>query len=151
MSVDPGFTDKMLLELARDMRAKAHAPYSKFTVGASCLGGSGIAYFGCNVENASYPVGICAERVVVASAISHGESKITVLAIAGGMRDQEADSKVRPCGMCLQFISEFMDPDSRVLISDGALSFSEFKLSELLPEGFSLSENKNADIEDLNL
>jgi cytidine deaminase len=149
MSGDPGFTDKMLLELARDMRAKAYAPYSKFTVGASCLGISGIAYFGCNIENASYPVGICAERVAVASAISHSELKISVLAIAGGNCAEEVDGKVRPCGMCLQFVSEFMELDGRVLISDSATSFSEFKLSDLLPQGFSLPEIKNADIEGL--
>ena len=137
----PSFTDKMLLELARDVRVKAHAPYSNFTVGAACLGGSGIAYFGCNVENASYPVGVCAERVAVASAISHGESKITILALAGGPRNLPPLGNVLPCGMCLQFMSEFMDSDARVLVSDGIDKVVEFTMGQLLPHGFKIAEN----------
>ena len=134
------FTDKMLLELARDMRERAHAPYSNYTVGAACLAGSGIAYFGCNIENASYPVGICAERIAVASAIAHGESKITALALAAGPRNSPALPDARPCGMCLQFMSEFMDPDARILISDGDAGFIEFTMANLLPQAFKLSK-----------
>lgn len=130
------FTDKMVLELARDQRGNAHAPYSKFTVGAACVGGSGVAYPGCNVENCSYPVGICAERAAMAAAVAHGETKVTVLALAGGNRDEEPDGSVRPCGMCLQFLSEFMESDGRILIADGKDKHVEYTLGELLPGPF---------------
>jgi cytidine deaminase len=132
------FTDKMLLELARDTRARAWAPYSNFTVGAACLGGSGTSYFGCNVENASHPVGVCAERSALASAIAHGETRVTIIAIAGGPRESPPLDDIRPCGMCLQFMSEFMSQDSRVLIADGTDRSVEFRLGELLPQGFKL-------------
>ncbi len=134
-----GFTDKMLLELARDTRRVAYAPYSGFTVGAACIGRSGVTYFGCNVENASYPIGMCAERAAVAAAVAHGESKISVLAVAGGPRDADPQGDVRPCGMCLQFMSEFMQPEGRILIADGPDRMIELTLGQLLPEAFDLS------------
>ena len=97
----PCFTDDMLLGIARDMRRHSHAPYSRFTVGAACRAESGVTYFGCNVENSSYPVGICAERVAVAAAIAHGEKRITVLALAGGMDGTPSDGAITPCGLSL--------------------------------------------------
>ena len=141
----PCFTDAMLLELARDLRKNAHAPCSGFTVGAACRAESGVTYFGCNVENSSLPVGICAERVAVAMAISHGEKKITVLALAGGLRDKNPDGGIRPCGMCLQFLSDFMEPGGRILVADGIDSYGEFTLSELLPQAFRF---KSSDMDD---
>ena len=136
------FTDKMLLALARDSRKKAYAPYSRFTVGAACRGGSGTVYFGCNVENSSYPVGICAERSAVSNAISHGEKIITAIAVAGGRSESSADPLVRPCGMCLQFLSEFMSPDGIVLIADGDDKFIEYSLADLIPVAFKLVDNQ---------
>ncbi len=131
-----GFTDKMLLELARDTRKVAYSPYSNFTVGAACRARSGTAYFGCNVENSSYPVGICAERAAAACAIAHGEEEIDTIAIAGGNRDDQPSGDLRPCGMCLQFLSEIMDPDGRILIADGIDGSVEFTLGDLLPHAF---------------
>ncbi len=136
----PCFTDKMLLELARDLRKVAHAPYSNFSVGAACRAESGTAYFGCNVENSSYPVGTCAERVAVGAAIAHGEKKITTIAIAGGNRDEGPAGNLVPCGMCLQFLSEFMEKDGVVFIADGSDGFKEYTLGELLPHAFRLEE-----------
>ncbi|HEX9745616.1 MAG TPA: cytidine deaminase [bacterium] len=132
------FTERMLIEVAKDQRKKSHAPYSKFTVGAACKGGSGVTYFGCNVENASYPVGICAERAAVASAISHGEDKITMIAISGGDAGADSNPDLRPCGMCLQFLSEFMEEESIILIEGGTDRYTEFKLVDLLPGAFRL-------------
>lgn len=132
------FTDEMLVGLARDSRANAHAPYSKFSVGAACRAESGIAYMGCNVENMSYPVGVCAERVAVSSAIAHGEKKIKALALAGGPENSLPDKNIRPCGMCLQFISEFMDPDGIILIAADADKITQFTLVDLLPDAFTL-------------
>jgi cytidine deaminase len=139
MKENPLFSDKMLLELARDSREKAWAPYSNFTVGAACIGGSGKSYFGCNVENSSYPVGICAERAAIAGAIAHGETKILSLALAGGPRDTLPSHVIRPCGMCLQFMSEFMGQGALILIADGLEKHIEFTMGDLLPQAFKLN------------
>jgi cytidine deaminase len=132
----------MLVELARDARKAAYAQYSGFTVGAACKAESGIAYFGCNVENSSYPVGICAERAAVAGAIAHGEKGIVALAIAGGVKDSRPDGEISPCGMCLQFLSEFMAPSGRILIADGDEGWVETTLGELLPHAFNLKTDR---------
>ncbi|MCX6645649.1 MAG: cytidine deaminase [bacterium] len=135
------FSEKMLLQLARDKRSTAYAKYSFFTVGAAVRGGSGKVYFGCNVENSSYPVGVCAERVAVACAIAHGESRIEMLALAGGYKNEPPDGKIQPCGMCLQFLSEFMKPESRIFIADGESGYNEFTLSEIFPHAFTLKDH----------
>jgi len=136
------FTDRMLVELARDARKAAYPPYSGFTVGAACKAESGITYFGCNVENSSYPVGICAERAAVAGAIAHGEKGIVTLAIAGGGKDSRPDGEIRPCGMCLQFLSEFMAPSGRILIADDVEGWVETTLGELLPHAFNMKTDR---------
>ncbi len=133
-----GFTERMLIELARDHRSNAHAPYSKFTVGSACLASSGETYVGTNVENASYPVGCCAERIAIGAAVAHGETKIKAIAIAGNVRDEAPDPDLRPCGMCLQFMSEFMGSDGKIFIADGVSDHIEFSLGELLPQAFNL-------------
>jgi cytidine deaminase len=137
------FSDRMLLQLARDLRNVAYAPYSCFTVGAACRAESGVTYFGCNVENSSYPVGICAERAAVAAAIAHGEKRITTIALAGGPSGQPPSGNIRPCGMCLQFLSEFMDPEGIIIIADGVDSSTQFTLKALLPEAFRLEDSVN--------
>lgn len=142
------FNERMLLQLARDKRVSAHAKYSGFTVGAAVRAGSGKVYFGCNVENSSYPVGVCAERVAVATAIAHGEMKIEILALAGGRKNEPPDGEVRPCGMCLQFMSEFMKKDSKIYIADGESGYNEYALSELLPHAFTLKGHVRDDKND---
>jgi cytidine deaminase len=138
MKDTPGFTDRMLLEMAKDARSNAYAPYSGFEVGAACLGGSGKAYFGCNVENASYPVGLCAERAALASAVAHGEKKVSILALAAGPKGSPALATARPCGMCLQFMTELMSSDARIIIADGDDRQVELTLKDLLPQAFGL-------------
>jgi len=133
------FNDNMLLQLARDLRKAGYAPYSCYTVGAACRASSGTTYFGCNIENASYPVGICAERVAAAAAIAHGERKIEMIAIAGGKSGEEPDGDLRPCGMCAQFLAEFMDMDGQILIADGQTGCNSLRLSDILPQAFTLS------------
>lgn len=128
----------MLIGIARDLRRNAYAPYSGFTVGAACRAASGVTYFGCNVENSSYPVGICAERVAVAAAIAHGEKRIAVLALAGGREGAEPDGAITPCGMCLQFLAEFMEPEGRILVADGIDGRQEYTLADLLPRAFNM-------------
>jgi len=132
----------MLIELARDARANAYAPYSNFSVGAACRGGSGKTYFGCNVENASFPAGICAERVAVSSAVAHGERIISALALAAGPTGCDPAADATPCGVCLQFMSEFMDPEGKILIADGVDKYTEYSFKELLPYAFKLENSE---------
>jgi cytidine deaminase len=118
-----------LIRLAEKIRSRAHAPYSGFSVGAAVLA-EGRIYTGVNVENASYPVGLCAERVAAAAAVTAGERSIDAIAIAGG-----SDRPAPPCGACRQFLSEF-GPDMRVIAVASRGSREEWTLSELLPDAF---------------
>lgn len=126
-----------LLGTARDMREHAYAPYSGFRVGAAVLGDSGKVYTGCNVENASYGLTICAERTAIVKAVSEGERWITAVAIVAG-----EDEIARPCGACLQVISEFSNPDQPTVIIassvDGTYDFRT--IDEYMPMRFMLKE-----------
>jgi len=123
-------TDQELINLAVAAREFAYAPYSKFFVGAAILGESGKVYSGCNIENASYGLTNCAERVAIANAISQAESSFALLAISvkgGGS----------PCGACRQVINEFCPASMRVLMADeNGILVKEMSLGELLPDSF---------------
>ena len=93
-----------LVSAARAAAAAAYAPYSGFRVGAAALGASGRVFAGCNVESASYPVTVCAERAAVSAAVTAGERGILAVAVAAG---DEAAGTVTPCGMCRQLLAEF--------------------------------------------
>ncbi len=119
-----------LIRLACEARKNAHAPYSKFLVGAALLTESGEIISGCNVENASYGLTICAERVAFSTAVAAGHRRFQALAIAtpGGHP---------PCGACRQFAAEFCDDLPILLIdSDRPAHVSENNLRELLPGRF---------------
>ncbi|HXF70756.1 MAG TPA: cytidine deaminase [Thermoflexus sp.] len=120
--------DRALIELALRMRERAYAPYSGYRVGAALLSDSGQVFTGCNVENAVYPLGLCAERVAVFKAISEGEHRFTVIAIA-------TENGGTPCGACRQVLSEFA-PDLRILLVDARGEVRETSLRSLLPEPF---------------
>ena len=96
------FSIQELLNAAREVRAKAYAPYSRFHVGAAVDVGDGLMFTGANVENASYGVGLCAERAAIAAAVSAGYQKILAIAVAG-----PPGVTCAPCGACRQFIVEF--------------------------------------------
>ena len=118
-----------LIRAAREARDRAYAPYSQYYVGAAIRSTDGVIYQGCNVENASYPAGICAERVALVKAVSEGVREfdsICVVTLDGGA----------PCGICRQMLYEF-SPQMRVVIArtDGHVEF-DGALSELLPLGF---------------
>lgn len=109
---------------------RAHAPYSQFRVGAALQAADGTIYAGCNVENSSYPAGICAERSALGAAITAGRSQFTALAIV-----TEADTPTPPCGMCRQALIEFAA--SLPVRSYGARgTHAEWNLDQLLPVPF---------------
>jgi len=116
-----------LLDYAQAARAQAYAPYSQFAVGAALLGRSGRVFTGCNVENLSFGLTICAERNAVFAAVAAGERDFTQIAIV-------ADSKtpVTPCGACRQVLAEFC-PELEICCANLAGERFEAKLSELLP------------------
>lgn len=120
--------DQALVELALRMRERAYAPYSGYRVGAALLSASGRVFTGCNVENAVYPLGLCAERVAVFKAISEGEHQFIAIAIA-------TENGGTPCGACRQVLSEFAS-DLRILLVNGKGEVRELSLSALLPEPF---------------
>jgi cytidine deaminase len=117
-----------LKRLASEVRANAHAPYSQFRVGAALQAG-GKTFVGCNVENASYPVGLCAERGALAAAIAAGCRELEALVIA-------ADRPITPCGMCRQALSEFAAKLPIVMISDSMEA--QATLSQIFPDPFEL-------------
>ncbi len=124
-----------LIEKAAEAQKNAHAPYSKFNVGSAVVGESGKIYVGCNVENSSYPAGICAERVAITQAITQGEKSIKELAIIAS-----SDKPCMPCGICLQVISEFASPDLEIsLASKDQSKVQKLKLKDLLPHAFNKS------------
>ncbi len=125
-----GNDKRKLIDAAIAARAFAYAPYSGFFVGAAVLCADGSVFTGCNVENASYPCGICAERTAAAKAVSEGNHNIVAVAVAGS-----SSGKCTPCGVCRQFLYEFA-PDMTLLSCDKDGEYVEHKLSELLPVGF---------------
>lgn len=120
---------KQLVEIAVEVRNQAYVPYSKYPVGAALLTASGAIYPGVNIENAAYPVTICAERVAVFKAVSVGEREFTAIAVAtlnGGT----------PCGSCRQVLAEF-GLDTIVIIADsGGQIVEETSVDRLLPGAF---------------
>lgn len=117
-----------LIAKAMEAREKAHAPYSHFAVGAALLAKSGRVYTGCNVENASYGLSICAERTAVFKAVSEGERDFEAMAVV-------TDKGVTPCGACRQVLLEFGE-DIQVIVADETGGYRVFGLQELLPEAF---------------
>ncbi|MFH0888405.1 MAG: cytidine deaminase [Planctomycetota bacterium] len=123
---------KSLLLKARGALKNAYAPYSDYQVGVAVLTTSGKIFCGCNIENASYGLTICAERVALFNAISQGYRKFKALAIVAN------GSAPYPCGACLQVMAEFA-PDLTLIISDTKTKPIIIKLKVLLPKAFNLS------------
>jgi cytidine deaminase len=121
---------KRMAEAAFAAMKNAYAPYSGFHVGAAVLGGSGAVYGGCNVENAAYPVSLCAERGAVSTAVAAGEKEIRAVLITSA-----AGEPCPPCGACRQVLAEFGTAMEVVLVgADGHVR--EMTLAELLPHAF---------------
>lgn len=120
-----------LFEQACAVRENAHAPYSGFKVGAALRSSSGKTFVGCNVENAAYPEGTCAEAGAIAAMVAAGESEIEEICIVAG-----TSSPVSPCGGCRQKISEFSKPDTVVVLANPNGETVRKSAGELLPDSF---------------
>lgn len=119
-----------LLAKAREAAGKAYAPYSNFHVGAALLTKDGKVITGSNIENVSYGLSVCAERVAFFTAVAAGEKKFQAIAIA-------ADSRATPCGACRQVMAEFA-PDADVITEGRGGALEIKKVADLLPDAFTL-------------
>ncbi|MCY4140056.1 MAG: cytidine deaminase [Rhodobacteraceae bacterium] len=129
--VDPVVAEAMLAAANR-ARKHAYAPYSHFRVGAAIRTKSGTIYSGCNVENAAFPEGTCAEAGAIAAMVAAGETLISdVLVVAGGKR------VVIPCGGCRQKLAEFSRPEARVYLADPSGVVAVTTVGSLIPGAFS--------------
>jgi cytidine deaminase len=125
--------DRSLIDAAINASRRAYAPYSKYHVGAALRATNGAVYQGCNIENASYPVTICAERVALVKAVSEGTLEFDTIAVV-------TENGGSPCGMCRQMLFEFA-PNLRVLIADmEGKVHHELRLSDMLLYGFGPSK-----------
>ncbi len=130
-------TKQELCALAIKGMNNAYSPYSGYKVGAALFCDNGKVFTGCNVENSSYGATVCAERTAIFKAVSDGERNFSMLAVAGGTKNELSD-KFLPCGICRQVMAEFCKLDFTVLVVTGQSTYNEFTLSELLPNAFSL-------------
>ncbi len=124
--------DETLLDAARRVRKNAHVPYSEFHVGAAILADDGKVYAGCNVENAAYPLGNCAEASAIAAMLAGGGRKINRILTLG-----PGTEPVTPCGGCRQRIREFAGPEVPIVslgVDGGEVLYST--LGQLLPHSF---------------
>ena len=121
---------KELVCAARTARRNAYVPYSHYAVGAAVLAESGRLYTGCNVENAAYPTGLCAERVAVFKAVSEGERKLVALAVV-------TSNGGSPCGSCRQVFSEFAGDDAVIVLAPArGERRKKFTMKQILPSRF---------------
>lgn len=126
-----------LIEAAKKAQKNAYCPYSRYPVGAAVMMDSGRIYTGCNVENASFGLAICAERVAIFKAVSHGEKKVKALCVAA--------KSAKPCGACRQVIIEFAPKDADIIYLDWFPMAKKQKVTmtkagRLLPQAFDPSE-----------
>lgn len=124
-------TDRRLFAAAEAVRARAHVPYSRFPVGAAILAEDGEIHAGCNVENAAYPLGNCAEASAIAAMVAAGAGRITRILVTG-----PGAVPVTPCGGCRQRIREFAGPETPVICIGVEGAPLETTLAELLPHSF---------------
>ena len=124
--------NEYLISYAKKAMGNAYSPYSGFSVGAAILTTEGEVFTGCNVENASFGATICAERCAVMKAVSEGYTSFEKIAIVSSENDL-----TYPCGICRQFLSEFME-DGIVVVQDKTGNIKEYSLNELIPFAFNL-------------
>jgi cytidine deaminase len=120
-----------LFEAAREAMARAHAPYSKFPVGAALRTEDGRIHAGCNIENASFPEGWCAETTALSHYVMGGGGRITEIAVVAEKMD-----RITPCGGCRQRLAEFAGPEAKLHLCDGNGIVETLTMAEILPLGF---------------
>ena len=120
-----------LMDDARTVRENAHAPYSKFKVGAAVQTASGAVFKGCNVENVAYPEGTCAEAGAIAAMVAAGERDVVAVAVIA-----DSPEPVSPCGGCRQKLAEFAGPDATVTLGTTDGTVLETTVGALLPGAF---------------
>ena len=128
---------EQLIEAAKKARQNAYAPYSNYFVGAAIVDDRGGIYTGCNVENAAYPEGNCAEVNAIGAMVTAGGKKISVIAAVGGGDDLEFCT---PCGGCRQSILEFSDENTCIILINEEGEIQKYSIDELLPLAFRLRQ-----------
>lgn len=124
-------TDEELIEQARQVRERAYAPYSRFQVGAAVVTETGEVFAGCNVENASYGLSMCAERTALLKMVSNGHHRLRAIAVIA-----DTERPASPCGACRQVLAEFAGNNVRVLLTNLKGDLFETTVGELLPGAF---------------
>jgi cytidine deaminase len=132
-----------MIALARSVMARAYAPYSNFRVGAVLRGANGKLYAGCNVENAAYPQGTCAEVAAIAVMVADGERRIVEALVMG-----EGEALIAPCGGCRQHLSEFAAADVPVHLCDPTGVRRTVTMGKLLPLAFGADSLAGPDHDD---
>jgi cytidine deaminase len=129
-----------LITAADEARSRSYAPYSDYAVGAALLTGDGRIITGCNMENAAFGPGICAERCAVYKAVSEGCREFTAIAVAGSPVGEPISQFASPCGVCRQVMREFCDDDFKVILlteqTGGENKYEVYDLTEVLPLSF---------------
>ena len=118
------------IKQAFEAKERAYAPYSNFKVGAALLCTDGSVYIGCNIENSSYPVTVCAERVALGSAVADGKREFQAIVITGG------EDYCYPCGMCRQALAEFCKEGFEIVVAKSENDYKVYKMNDLLPKSF---------------
>lgn len=134
--------DQTLFELAQEAMAKAYVPYSQFAVGAAILTQTGKVYSGCNVENAAYPEGTCAEAGAIAAMVRDGETQIQDIYVIGN-----GEGLVTPCGGCRQKIREFSSAQTVIHICGMEGIRKSLTMNELLPFSFGPENLESSNLE----
>lgn len=129
---------KTLINKALEMLKFSYTPYSNFKVGAALLCSDEKIFTGCNIENSSYGPSVCAERTAIFKAVSEGQKDFEAIAIVGG-KDGKVEDYCPPCGVCRQVMSEFCNPDFKIILYNGK-KMKTYKLKDLLPLSFTLEK-----------
>ena len=140
MGIDDNDIER-LIKAATQARERAYAPYSGFAVGAAVMTDEKNLYTGANIENATYGLTVCAERMAIGAAVNAGEADITAIALVGGdVEVPDMKKKVMPCGACRQVMAEFMPDDGIVIVASLNGRYDKYILKNLLPKAFKLEE-----------
>ena len=127
--------DEDLINAAKEARENAYCHYSGYSVGAAIVDDQGRLHVGCNVENAAYPLGNCAEAAAIAAMVLERGKRIVRIAVAGGSGEI---GPCTPCGGCRQRIQEFADESTVIITMDDSRDCQRYSIAELLPAGFHL-------------